>query len=121
MTRSSGAAGVLNHNHRVRARGHGSAGHDFNRLANPDRAFENFPGAHFADHLQVAGQIGRADGKSIAGRARKGRIIAVGEDVFGEHATVTLIELRGLAPGERSHFPQHAIARLFEAVSQIPV
>ena len=48
---------------------------------------EALAGAHFADDLQLAGNVGGADGVSIAHRAGDGRRIAIRGDVFGQHAS----------------------------------
>ncbi len=43
-------------------------------------------GAHFANHVQFAWQIGRSHGKSIANRSRERRIIAIRGHLFGKHS-----------------------------------
>jgi hypothetical protein len=117
----AGVAGMLDHHDRVGTRGHRSACHYFNSLTSSDRSFKKFAGADFADDMELARQIGGADRETVAGGAGKRRIIAIGDDVFGKDAAVSLIELRGFVLSQCEHFPKYTVARLFEAVSQIPV
>ena len=81
------ADGVLDHHHGIGARGNGRAGHDFDRLAGTDYAREALAGAHLADDLQLAGQVGGTHGITVANRAGHGGDVAVGGDVFGQHAS----------------------------------
>ena len=57
-----------------------------------DRAREPLARANLADDLQLAGKIDGAHGESVAHRARQRRRVAVGRDIFGEHASRGAIE-----------------------------
>ena len=81
------ARDVLDHHHGVGAVRQRSAGHDLDRLPGPTAPAKLLAGAHFADHAQLARQIGGAHRESVAHRARQRRIIAIGEDRLGQHAS----------------------------------
>ncbi len=81
------ANGVLHHHYRVGADRHGRAGHDLDCLSSAHFAEESFAGAHFADDLQLAGEVDGAHGEAIAHGAGESGDIAVGGHVFGEHTS----------------------------------
>ncbi len=90
------------------------AGHDLHRLARADRSPERLSRAHLADDAQSAWDIGGANRESIASRARKRRIIAVGPDLFGKHALIGIGRRHAFDIHRGGHFAQHASPRLFE-------
>ena len=65
--------------------GQGSAGQDGQATAVDKRPFPIRAGRNFPDHGHGLPRIGQADGKTVHHRSRKGRIIAVGDDIFREH------------------------------------
>ena len=77
---------VLHHHHRIGAPRHGSSGHDLHCFARPNFAGETLARAYLADDRQIAWQIRSAHSKSIAHRARNGRVIAIGPHLLREHS-----------------------------------
>ena len=111
-------ARMLDHDHGIGAGGKRSARHDRNGLARANGSFENFPGANFADQLQHTGQIGGANGVSIAGRAGKRGIISIGHDRFGEHPARAIEDRNLFCRFQRAHFTQDAFASLLKRDGQ---
>ena len=106
---------VLHHHHSVHASGQGSAGHDLDCSSCAHFALEHCTCAHFADDAEFAGDIRCAHGEPIPSGTVERRIIAVGGDVFGQHATGGIEHLHSLrmAPLRRD-FPQDAFASFME-------
>jgi hypothetical protein len=109
---------MLHHHNCVSAVGKRRSGHDFDCFSGAHRAAEHLTRANFADHPQVAGNVRGANGKPVASRTRKRRIIAISDDRFGEHSTRCF--QRGKLLGGRTgpcgaHFAQDAGPCLFEA------
>ena len=108
---------MLHHHHRIGAARHGSAGHDLDRFARLHFARERLARAHFADHEQIAGQIGGAHREPVANGARDGRVVAIGQHRLGQHAASDFrkAHLLGGRLGTRcAYLIQHTLARLFE-------
>ena len=105
---------LFDHDHRVRAFRQRRAGHNLNRVTRFDAAGKNFARANFADDSQLTRRSGGAQRKSIPGRARERRIIAVGGDLLRQNAPRRIERRHLLYRAERLHFAQHALARLFE-------
>ena len=82
----AGADDMFDHHNGVCACGHWGAGHDFEGLAGVDCTRPTFACADFTDDGERAWKVLRAKGEAIAYRARRGRIVAVCEDVDGEDA-----------------------------------
>ena len=111
------ALGMLHHDHGIGARRDRRAGHDFHRLATAHGSAKTLAGADLSDHLQLAGQVARADCVPIPDGTSDGRRIAVGGDILGEHAAGRLPQLDGLAGWEvarAANLGKHALARLRE-------
>ena len=81
------ANGMLNHHDGVGAKGNGRASHDLDCLARTHYAREALPGADFANHLELARQVDGAHRIPIANRAGQRGDVAVGSDIFGQHAS----------------------------------
>ena len=107
---------VLHHHHGVGAGGNGRAGHDLDRLAGGDVAGKTFAGADFADDFELPGQIGGAHRVAVADGARQRGGIAVGGDIFGQHAPGGLeqaeVSSTAGACAPRAHRAEHGFASL---------
>jgi hypothetical protein len=73
---------VLDHDDRVGAIGHGSAGHDLDGFPSGDRAGESFARTDFTDDAETPGHVGGADGEAVADGSGESWGVAVGGDVF---------------------------------------
>jgi len=81
--------GVLDHDDGVGAGRERSAGHDGGALASANGwQLVSDAGTDLAQQFQLCRAIGGADGVAVAGGAREGRKVAVGEDFFGEDSIV---------------------------------
>ena len=81
-------ARVFLHHHGIRAARHGSARQNTHAFARAHGAAECDSCATFADQSQPRARlcrIGRAHGETIANRTVKGRVVAVGDNIFGEN------------------------------------
>ena len=108
---------VLHHHNGVRARRHGRAGHDFDRLSGSDFARVLLACPHLADHFQFPGKIDGPHRKSIARRARHARAVAVCGHIFGQHAAGGLGERNCLVIAwltRIAHRAQNGFARFEE-------
>ncbi len=104
---------MLHHHNRVGAIRYGRAGHNFHGLPPLDSPFEPRARANFADDFKFARSFGGADCKSIAHGARRGRRIAVGRDVFRQHASGGSEKVRGFdarEPARRANALDHYFA-----------
>ena len=111
------AAGVFHHHDRVGAGRDGRAGHDLHCLARADDAVEALARAHFADDFERAGQIDGAHCVAIADGARERRRIAVGGDIFRQHASRRLGKsgpLGGRLRAQSAHHAENGLASFRE-------
>ena len=98
--------------------GNRRAGHDLDRLPGGDFAGEPLAGAHLADDFQLARQIDGAHRVAVADGARQRRGIAVGRDIFRQHAPGGLRKRNLLDGGERppaAHVPQNGLASIHKS------
>jgi len=81
---------VLDHDDGVGARREGRTGHDLDTGAGWDGGRGSVAGFEFADAMECCAgmSIGSADRVAVADRAVEGRVVAVGENVFGEDAAL---------------------------------
>ncbi len=82
-------ASVFVHHDGVRAARHGRSGKYPHAFAGAHGAIKGHSGAAFADEAQLRARLGCVGGahcKTIANRTIEWRIVAVGDDVFGENA-----------------------------------
>ena len=80
------ASAMFHHDDRIGALGKRRAGHDLDRFARLDDAFESFAGAHFADDANAPGHVTGTDREAIPHGAVEWRIIAVGGYVLRQNA-----------------------------------
>ena len=112
--------GVLNLEHGVRALGDGGAGHDPDCLACSDSLAREPPGGHIFNDLQdsrrrhgvVLLDVLIANGKAIHGRVIPGGIIAIGDNVLGQHATESIEQIDLFNPQDR-HRVQDDLESIF--------
>ena len=110
--------GVFDHHHRVSAGWHSRAGHDLYALAGADHTSKRIARFDFSNNLKGAGarpHVLGADSKAVAGRAVKGRIIAVGYDPVSKDAVKGLSQLRKFrrrSPATRSGHFDDLLARM---------
>jgi hypothetical protein len=98
----------------------GTGGHDLDGLPGLQFTRERFARANFSDDLQLARQIGGANGKSVACGPRHRRIIAIGRHPLGQDSPGRLRQADFLdtRPNQRlRHFGQHTRTRLLKGQS----
>jgi hypothetical protein len=104
---------VLHHDDSVRSIGQRRPGHDLHRTGHQSR--ENFTGAHFTGDEQLSRQIGSAHGEPVAGRSVEWRIVAIGENMFGQDSAGSTQDWDKLALARSGlYFSQDALASFIE-------
>jgi len=109
---------MLHHDNGIGAARHRRSGHDLDSFAWPHLARENLSGPYFADHAQRTRHVRRAYRKTVTDGARERRIIAIGANLLGQHASGHALQRNFL--GRREHSLgqdalDHACACLVEA------
>ena len=111
------AAGVLDHDDGIGARGDRSAGHNLDCFVGTDDARETVAGADFADDAEAPGKVGGAKGESVADGAGESGGVAVGGDGLGENASGAIGKPHGFDRRQRAGSGDDAndhLARLSE-------
>jgi hypothetical protein len=83
---------MLHHHNRIRARGHRSASHYFQRLAWLQFRLATLAGTHFSAHTQRAWNIFGPHRKTIAKRSSERRIVAISSHIGGQNTAMRLVQ-----------------------------
>ena len=86
---------MLNHDDGVGAVRNACAGHNLDGFAGLDATIKPLARAHFADHTHTAGHVRATDREPVARSTVERRVIAIGMNISGEHASVRRIERYG--------------------------
>ena len=85
---------MLDHHDRVRALGQWRTRHDFDRLTRGELLLEALARSDLPDKVEFGRnrfQVLGSNGETIPRGTMEGRIVPVGEDLFGEHAAAHAI------------------------------
>ena len=120
MDRVAVAVDVLDHDHGVGSFGQRRSGHNLEGFTRADGAAKQLAGADFANHSQIAGQVGRPDRITVAGGAMKRGVVAVGGNGFGEDSARGAGKAHGFGlPAAAARVAEDASAGLFKCEGHI--
>ena len=93
---------MLHHHHCIRPVRNRRARHDLNRFTGFQRTLKTLPGPDLADYPNPPRHVNGSDREAIPHRAVERRIIAVGGNIFSEHARLTALDRDSLGNGQNA-------------------